>query len=115
MKTWYLNLQPRFMQIPAHTQVLNLVSDLQKARNLTTIEHTASTNHLWRALILLDFIIADPKWHAKLKELLRLRETIASVIVAEKPYAALSQLIEITAQLEPRAYRLLKGLDPLDR
>jgi hypothetical protein len=60
---------------------------------------------LYRAIILLDYIVTDSKWRRKLKELLRLREVIGSIIVEDKPFATLSQTITIALLLEPTAYQ----------
>jgi len=105
MKNWYNKLESRFASFPAPIQILNLVSDLKKAENLWTTNKQSSANHLYRAIILLDYIVADPKWKRKLNELLRLREVIGSIIVADQPFANLSQTITTALLLEPTAYR----------
>ena len=108
MKNWYKDLQDRFSTFPSHVQILNMVSDLKKAENLFDTNRLSATNHLYRAIILLDYIIADQKWRSKLKELLRLREVIASLIASKEPYANLIQTINIALQLEPKAYKMLQ-------
>ena len=62
-------------------------------------------NHLYRAMILLDYMIEDPKWKKKIGELLRLREAIGSFLFHEKSYANMEQLLIAALHLEPTAYR----------
>lgn len=108
MKNWYKDLKSRFATFPAPVQILNMVSDLKKAESLFETNRSTAINHLYRAIILLDYIIADQKWQNKLKELLRLREVIASLIVAKQPYGSLKQTIAIALQLDPMAYQMAK-------
>jgi hypothetical protein len=105
MKNWYKELADRFATFPAHVQILNMVSDLKKAENLLQVNRQSALNHLFRAIILLDYIVDDPKWKRKLKELLRLREVIGSIIFSDKPLGDLSQTITAALLLEPTAYR----------
>ena len=105
MNNWYNELENRFVSFPAHIQILNMVSDLKKAENLWSVNKRNAINHLKRAIILLDYLVADPKWKKKLKELLRLREVIGSIIVGDEPFATLSQAITTTLLLEPTAYK----------
>ena len=108
MKNWYKELADRFATFPAHIQILNMVSDLKKADNLIQVNKQSAINHLYRAIILLDYIVADPKWKRKLKELLRLREVIGSIIVDDNPMANISQTITVAWLFEPLAYKAIK-------
>jgi len=108
MKNWYKELESRFATFPAHIQILNMVSDLNKAQNLLPVNKERAVNHLYRAIILLDYMVDDPKWKRKLRELLRLREVIASLIVGEKPFANINQTINVALQLEPEAYKAVR-------
>ena len=108
MKNWYKELADRFVTFPAHIQLLNMVSDLKKAENLLQVNKQSAINHLYRAIILLDYIVADPKWKGKLKELLRLREVIGSIIVDDNPMANISQTITAALLLESLAYKAIK-------
>ncbi|UCE08525.1 MAG: hypothetical protein JSW07_11080 [bacterium] len=101
-------MKNRFLTFPAHVQILNMVSDLKKAENLFDTNRSSAINHLYRAIILLDYIIADQKWQSKLRELSRLREVIASLIVNKQPYATLNQTIDAALQLDPIAYQTLQ-------
>ena len=105
MINWYKNLEDRFLTFGTEPQILHTVSDLLKANNLRDINVISSKNHLLRAIILLDYIITDPKWTSKLSELLRLREVIASVIVGTQPMATIDQIISTTLLLDRNAYR----------
>jgi len=107
MKNWYKELEDRYASFPGQVQILNMVSDLQKAKNLFSVNKVSSVNHLYRAIILLDYIIKDPKWKKKLRELLRLREVIGSLIFYDKPYADINQTIEAALQLDIAAYKSL--------
>ena len=109
MKNWYKDLKDRFSTFPPYVQMLNMVSDLKKAENLFDTNRSSAINHLYRAIILLDYIIADQKWQRKLRELLRLREVIASLIASKEPYANINQTINIALQLEPTAYKTLQN------
>ena len=108
MKNWYKDLKDRFFTFPPYVQILNMVSDLKKAENLLETNRLSAINHLYRAIILLDYIIADQKWQRKLRELLRLREVIASLIASKEPYANINQTINVALQLEPTAYKTLQ-------
>ena len=105
MKNWYKNLKTRFYTFPAQTQVLHLVSDLNKAKNVLDLYPSTAKNHLYRAMILLDYMLQDPKWKMKTGELLRLREAMGSFLFHEKSYANMEQLINAALHLEPKAYR----------
>jgi len=85
-----------------------MVSDLQKAANLRSVNRQASQNHLYRAVILLDYIINDPKWGYALRELLRLREVVCSVIEGID-YGSMEQIINTAVLLDSSAYRRMKG------
>jgi len=108
MKTWYSGLENRYASFSEDIQILNVVSDLNKAKNLTHIDSTNAKQHLFGAIILLDYIIDDPKWKPKLRELLRLREAVGSLIFLEKPYGTIDQIITATLLMEPQAYRAIK-------
>ena len=88
---------------------MNMVSDLEKAKNLSFIDSQTAVNHLYRALILLDYMSDDPKWKMKLRELLRLREAVASLTVPEVSYGSIEQIIRAALQLVPKAYRLMRS------
>ena len=118
MKHWYSDLENRFGSFPESVQVLHLLSDLTKARNLLPISRKSAVNHYYRAIILLDYIVADPRWRGKLRELLRLREAIGSLCVADdgngdkkqpvKPYGTPEQIIKCAAVLHPEAYKIFR-------
>ena len=107
MKNWYKDLKTRFVDFDSHIQILHVVSDLKKANNLIELNRDSAVNHLYRAIILLDYIIYDPKWQGKLKECLRLRETIASIINGTILYATINQAINAALLLDVNAYKTL--------
>ena len=76
------------------------------------VDYQTAINHLYRALILLDYISDDPKWKMRLRELLRLRETVASLIAIEIPYGSIEQIIRAALQMVPKAYRLIRNIPP---
>ena len=108
MKNWYRELKERYADFPAEVQVLNMVSDLNKAKNLASINPDSAKNHLYKAIILLDYIIADPKWRSKLPELLRLREAIGSLLFYQNPFGKIHQVITASLLLEPNAYKAMR-------
>jgi predicted nucleic acid-binding protein len=110
MKNWYKNLEYRFSEFPSHVQILNIVSDLKKAEHFLSTNRSTAVNHLYRAIILIDYVVDDPKWKNKLREVLRLREVIASLISQKNPYATLSMTIDTTIQLNPKAYKMIKSI-----
>ena len=110
MKIWYSGLENRYASFSEDIQILNVVSDLNKAKNLIHIDSTNAKQHLFGAIILLDYIIGDPKWKSKLRELLRLREAVVSLIFLEKPYGTIDQIINVTLLMNPKAYRTLNGI-----
>jgi len=108
MRNWYKGLESRYSTLPKEIQILNLVSDLNKAKNMADVDHDVFKNHLFGAIILLDYIIADPKWKGKLRELLRLREAIGSLIFLEEPYGSIEQVITAALLMEPKSYKALR-------
>jgi len=111
MKKGYENLKSRFSTFPPDVQILHTVSDLTKAEHLAAVDRVSATNHVYRAMILLDYIIQDPKWESKLGELLRLREAIGSSLFHSKPFVSIEQAISAALLMEPKAYRALRGKD----
>ena len=97
------------MALSADVQVLHMVSDLLKAEQLMPKHRPSAHNHLFRAMILLDYMVGDPKWLYGLRELLRLREAMGSLIFCERPYADSDQLIAAALQLKSKAYRALSN------
>lgn len=104
MKAWYKDLEDRYADFPEQVQILNLVSDLKKAAHFLDIDKKTVVNHLYRAIILIDFIVDDPKWKGKLREVLRLREAIGSLIEGSQPLATPEDIIRAALLLHPRAY-----------
>lgn len=108
MKHWYESLKTRYPSFPKQIQVLNMASDLQKAMNLEHVNAESSRNHLYRAVILLDYMIADPKWRTGLRELLRFREAVCASI-AGCPYADLATLNKVAIMLNSGAWKKVRG------
>ena len=75
---------------------------------MDSVDRSSAKDNLYRAIILLDYIIADPKWLPKLRELLRLREAIGSLIVDQQPFGNIDQVITAALLMEPKAYKALK-------
>ena len=107
MKNWYKDLEKRYADFPEHIQILNMVSDLEKARSFWGNERASAVDHLYRAIILIDFIVDDPRWKEKLKEVLRLREVIGSLIEDSRPLASPKDTINAALLLNSRAYLTL--------
>lgn len=105
MKNWYKELEQRFITFEPHLQMLNLVSDLVKAKNLFSTNSQNAKENCLRAIILLDYIISDPKWNSKQKELFRLREVLAS-LTTDAPMATMDQAITSSLLMEQKAYRV---------
>ena len=106
MKNWYKPLEKRYKDFPKDIQILNMVSDLTKAKNLASTAPDLSRKHLYMALILLDYIIDDPKWKNELGELRRLREAVASLL--EGPaYGTFENIINASLAMDIYAYRKL--------
>ena len=105
MKNWYKNLKNRYTFFSPENQIGHLVSDLNKARNLEKINPESAKNHLYRSLILLDYVIDDPKWRLKQRELLRLRSAIGSLIVGDCPYGNIEQIIRAAYLMDTDAYK----------
>ena len=108
MKNWYKGLKDRFSEFDEEFQVLNIVSDLKKANHFQKLNEENANNHLYRAIILIDYLIADPKWRDKLKEVLRIREVIGGLICKTESYGTLDMIIEAVIQLNCNAYKKLK-------
>ncbi len=105
MKSWYENLKDRYASFSSVDQIGHMVSDLNKARCLQEGNPESAKNHLYRALILLDYIIDDPKWWAKQRELLRLRESIGSLIINKHPYGSVEHVILSACRMDVAAYK----------
>lgn len=110
MKNWYRELEARYRLFDEHIQILHVVSDLQKAKHYFKINRQTAINHCYRAIILLDYLIADKKWEAKRRELLRIREAVGSLTTAGTPYGSIEQIIRVTLQLNPRAYQMVRKM-----
>ena len=107
MKVWYKDLEDRYADFPEQIQILNLVSDLKKAEHFWDIDKKTAVDHLYRSIILIDFIVKDHKWKGKLKEVLRLREVIGSLIEGSQPLADPEETIKAALLLSPGAYAAL--------
>ncbi len=105
MKNWYKNLKDRYASFSADDQIGHMVSDLNKAKYFKKENPQSAKNHLYRALILLDYIIDDPKWLDKLCELLRLRESIGSLIVNDCPYGSIEQVVTAASLIDVAVYK----------
>jgi len=112
MKHWYDSLKDRYKELSPDVQILNMASDLQKAKNLMASNKQSAVNHLFRAIILLDYIINDPKWVGKLKELLRLREVIGSLTQMDQHFGTIDQCIYVALLMEGRAYLRMNCAHP---
>ena len=108
MRHWYENLKDRYLTFPKDVQVLNMASDLQKAINLEQVDAETSRNHLYRTLILMGYMIDDPKWRSGLKELLRFREAVCAS-VAGIPYTDLATLNKTALMLDSGVWKKVKG------
>jgi hypothetical protein len=110
----YRNLKERYAVFETHVQVLNMVSDLQKAKHWQNVQKKTMEKHLYGAMTLLDYMITDPKWLSKCRELLRLREVIGSLLFMPEPYGTLEQTIQSAIQLDTGAYRALNNFDGIN-
>jgi len=110
MKNWYKGLENRYADFPEPIQILNLASDLEKAKNFWKTDKTTAKNHLYRAIILIDYIAKDSRWRGKLRELLRLREVIGSLIESSQPLATLKDTVKAALLLNSQAYSRLNQL-----
>ena len=110
MKDWYSSLENRYKTFPKDVQVLNVVSDLQKSARIADLDAATARNHLFRALILLQYMADDPKWRNQLKELLRLKTCVAAALTDE-PYGTLAQTIQAALGLSPAAFRRMQGME----
>jgi hypothetical protein len=110
MKNWYKDLEPRFRGFEGYYQILNLVSDLVKAKNTSLTSPEDARDNCFRAIILLDYILADPKWKSQSVELFRLREVLAS-LTTTLPMATWDQAIDAALLMNPKAYRFFYNID----
>ncbi len=108
MKDWYSGLEARYRHFPRDVQILNVVSDLEKAMRMHDVDLNASRNHLYRALILLQYMADDPKWRKALRELLRLKTCVASTLT-DHPFGSIEQIIQAALGLNPDAYQRMQG------
>ncbi|MFO7889298.1 MAG: hypothetical protein R6V04_03060 [bacterium] len=107
MKNWYRDLEDRYADFPEQVQILHMVSDLKKAEHFWDKDKNTAVHHLYLSIILIDFIVNDPKWKGKLKEVLRLREVIGSLIASSQPMATPEETIKAALLLHPEAYATL--------
>ena len=115
MKKGYEDLKTRFCTFPPDVQILHAVSDLLKAKHLADVDRNTAVKHVYRSMILLDYIVQDFRWTSKVRELLRLREAMGSWIFHAEPFTDLDGLIASTVLMESTAYRIycsgLKGTE----
>ena len=83
-----------------------MASDLFRAISLETQNPENSRSQLLGALVLIGYMVDDPKWMPRLGELLRLREAVASLLASEKPYGTMTQILEAALLLDAGAYKM---------
>ncbi len=78
----------RWHKLNIFEQMANIGAEVGRAINWQEKSPTDSRMAFERALELLDLTIADPKNKKRLKELLRLRETLADYFVFDNEYSS---------------------------
>jgi len=105
MTIWHPTLQKRFPSLPQFQQLIMVANELNRAQN-TIHSPKEYRNALERALELLDFIAADPRWKNKLYELRRAREVLAGYYI-QKSLTDTQILQHCLLQLDSTAWKML--------
>lgn len=89
-------------------QILTIGAEFGRAKNLLNKNYIIETqNCMERALELLDLSISDPKWKAKLRELLRFREWTGEFYLNQTQNLKLClQLYKCLLQFHPKTANL---------
>ncbi|MBO8131549.1 MAG: hypothetical protein H0Z29_08565 [Candidatus Marinimicrobia bacterium] len=109
MKYWYEGIGDRYKQLDSASQILNVISDLIKASRFVEKDLNLVKRHIYGALVLLDYMIEDVKWRDRLKELLRFREAVCSLLT-DRPYGTFDNIIRAGIMLDAEAYKILKNV-----
>lgn len=90
MQTTHHETEKRWSNFTVWQQLLAVGSEVGRARSSEERKDEVGKHRaLERALELLDFTIADPRWHNhRLSEILRLRELIADQYVGSNEYTS---------------------------
>ncbi len=67
-------------------QMANIGSEISRALHWQNKDEKLYKNAINRALELLDLTISDPRWHGRLKEIVRTRELLCDAILGGKEY-----------------------------
>ena len=76
----------RWQELSLTEQMANVGSEISRAVHWHNIDKKLYEVAIARALELLDFTIQDPRWHTRLKELVRVRELICDAVFGDKAY-----------------------------
>lgn len=106
METTHRETEKRWGNFSMWQQMLAVGSEVGRARSCDDVrDETGKHRALERALELLDFTIADPRWHNhRLRELLRIRELVADQYLNGGEYDA--RLGDLEDYFKPYGYRV---------
>ncbi len=76
----------RWHELSLFEQMGNIGSETNRALRSQKTDKQLFENSIFRALELLDFTIADPRWRKRLKELTRAREVLCDAYLGGKEY-----------------------------
>lgn len=76
----------RWYELSLFEQMGNISSETNRALRSQEKDKQLFENSIFRALELLDFTIADPRWRKRLKELTRAREVLCDAYLGGKEY-----------------------------
>jgi hypothetical protein len=81
MTVWHKSMNSeKWNRYPRERQILMIGSEFARAKNLRRDNIVGEVAQCYeRAFELIDFCVMDPKWHSKLKELLRFREALGEL------------------------------------
>lgn len=84
----------RWHELSLFEQMGNIGSEINRALRSQKKDKQLFENSIFRALELLDFTIADPRWRKRLKELTRVREVLCDAYLGGKEYKSTLEEID---------------------
>jgi len=108
MPVYHQTLLDRFATFPRAQQLLMVVNELNRA-GLQVKRFDYYQHHIILAMELLDFLIRDQKWQARLKEVLRAREILGQYYLSSEQ--DLKKYTDNLIKLSPEAYRMLNPIN----
>ncbi len=81
-------LKGKWPEMTLCEQLGNVGSEIHRAKNWQGRDEALSRRAIDRALELMDFVMSDPRWRGRMKEIARAREMIVDASLGGKEYGS---------------------------